>query len=91
MVFLVCFSLGNSPVRIETGCQTVSCKIYYEKCQQIHVAYDFEQYFILEWNPGVCPKYAMVDYDNAETTSLEEVFPDIQVFLCDFLSRAVLA
>ena len=33
----------------------------------------------------------MVDYDNAEITSLEEVFPDIQVFLCDFLSRAVLA
>lgn len=90
MVFLVCFWLGNSPVRIETGGQTVSCKIYYEKCQQSHVAHDFEQYFILEWNPE-CLKYAIVDYDNAEITSLEEVFPDIQVFLCDFLSRAVLA
>ena len=37
--------------------------------------------FLLAWNPDVCPKYAMVDYDNAEIASLEEVFPDIQVFL----------
>ena len=26
----------------------------------------------------------MVDYDSAEITALEEVFPGIEVFLCDF-------
>ena len=40
--------------------------------------------FLLAWNPDVCPKYTMVDYDNAEIANLEEVFPDIQVFLSDF-------
>ena len=40
--------------------------------------------FLLAWNPDVCPKYTMVDYDNAEIANLEEVFLDIQVFLCDF-------
>ena len=27
----------------------------------------------------------MVDYNNAEITSLEEVFPNIQVLLCAFI------
>ena len=46
---------------------------------------------MLAWNPDVCPKYAMADYDNAEIASLEEVFPDIQVFFMWFSSWAVLA
>ena len=33
----------------------------------------------------------MVDYDNAESASLEEAFPDIQVFFMWFSSWAVLA
>ena len=40
--------------------------------------------FLLAWNPDVCPKYAMVDYDNAEIASLEKASRDIQIFLCDF-------
>ena len=39
----------------------------------------------------MCPKYTMVDYDNTEIASLEEVFPDIQVFFMWFSSWAVLA
>ena len=40
--------------------------------------------FIKEWNPDVSPKYAMVDFDAGEILSLETIFPDIKVFLCDF-------
>ena len=40
--------------------------------------------FLLAWNPDACPKYAMVDYDNAEIASLKEVFPDSQVFFMWF-------
>ncbi|XP_066917540.1 uncharacterized protein [Clytia hemisphaerica] len=36
------------------------------------------------WNPDISPKYGMVGYDTAEITALEEVFPGIQIFLCDF-------
>ena len=39
----------------------------------------------------MCPKYTKVDYDNTEIASLEEVFPDIQVFFMWFSSWAVLA
>ena len=35
-------------------------------------------------NQDVCLKYAMVDYDNTEIASLEEVFSDIPAFFCDF-------
>ena len=36
------------------------------------------------WNPGVAPKYAFVDFDERERSSLEIVYPNIQVYLCDF-------
>ena len=39
---------------------------------------------ITEWNPDTIPKFAMVDFDNAEIISLERVFPTIKIFLCDF-------
>ena len=37
-----------------------------------------------EWNPMVSPKYAFVDFDEREVTSLEIVFERVKVFLCDF-------
>ena len=36
------------------------------------------------WNPEVIPKYAFVDFDEREISSLEIVYPSIQVYLCDF-------
>ena len=39
---------------------------------------------IIEWNPDVIPKYAMVNFDEGEILSLETLFPGILVFLCDF-------
>ena len=37
-----------------------------------------------EWNPMVSPKYAFVDFDGCEITSLEKVFERVKVFPCDF-------
>ena len=37
-----------------------------------------------EWNPMVSPKYAFVNFDEREITSLEIVFERVNVFLCDF-------
>ena len=39
---------------------------------------------VQSWNPDVQPKYAMTDFDTAEISSLEFLFPGIKVFLCDF-------
>ena len=36
------------------------------------------------WNPEVAPKYAFVDFDEREIPPLEIVYPNIQVYLCDF-------
>ena len=36
------------------------------------------------WSPDVNPKYAVVDFDEKETSVLENVFPGILVFFCDF-------
>ena len=37
-----------------------------------------------EWNPMVSPKYAFVDFDEREITSLEIVFERVKVFLYNF-------
>ena len=37
-----------------------------------------------EWNPMVSSKYAFVDFDEHEITSLEIAFERVKVFLCDF-------
>ena len=37
-----------------------------------------------EWNPMVSPKYAFVNFDEREITSLEIFFERVNVFLCDF-------
>ena len=42
---------------------------------------------ILEGNPNVKPSYGMVDFDTAEIISMEAVFPEIEIFLCDFHSH----
>ena len=39
---------------------------------------------ILEWNPNVKPKYGIVDFDTTEIISMEAVFPEKDIFLCDF-------
>ena len=36
------------------------------------------------WNPEVLPKYAFVDFDEREIVSLESIYPNIEVYLCDF-------
>ena len=40
-------------------------------------------------NQDVYLKYAMVDNDNTEIASSEEVFPDIPAFLCDFTGSSL--
>ena len=39
---------------------------------------------LASWSPDVNPKYAMVDFDEKEISALENVFPGILFFLCDF-------
>ena len=39
---------------------------------------------IHNWNPTVIPKFGMVDFDEKEISALEELFPDIEVFICSF-------
>ena len=36
------------------------------------------------WNPEVLPKYAFVDFDERKIVSLEPIYPNIEVYLCDF-------
>ena len=36
------------------------------------------------WSPDVNPKYATVDFDEKEISALENFFPGILIFLCDF-------
>ncbi|XP_054288108.1 uncharacterized protein LOC129003812 isoform X2 [Macrosteles quadrilineatus] len=36
------------------------------------------------FNPDICPKFGMVDFAMEEILSLEEVFCNIQVFICSF-------
>ena len=38
----------------------------------------------VDWDPKVAAKYGMVDLDTEEISSLENMFPHIRVFLCDF-------
>ena len=39
---------------------------------------------IKPWNPSWKPRFAMVDYSEAEINAIEEMFPDINIYLCDF-------
>jgi hypothetical protein len=39
---------------------------------------------VKSWNPDICPKYGMVDFDAAEISTLESLFDGIEIFLCDF-------
>ena len=39
---------------------------------------------VIWWNPDIAPRYGMVDFDSAETTSKEPVSLVIAVYLCDF-------
>ena len=39
------------------------------------------------WNPTVIPTFGMVDFDEKEINALEELFPDIEVFICSFHSE----
>ena len=39
---------------------------------------------IRNWNPKVTPKFGMVDFDEKEINALEELFPDIEVFIYCF-------
>ena len=37
-----------------------------------------------DWNPDWKPKYSMSDCDKAQKNALEELFPEIKQYLCDF-------
>ena len=39
---------------------------------------------IHDGNPTVIPKFGMVDFDEKEINVLEELFGDIEVFICNF-------
>ena len=36
------------------------------------------------WNSTVIPTFGMVDFDEKEINALEELFGDIEVFICNF-------
>ena len=36
------------------------------------------------WNPEWKPKFFMTDYSKAELLTLEQTFPGVQIYLCDF-------
>ena len=38
----------------------------------------------LDWNPTVIPEFGMIDFDEKEISTLEELFRDIEVFICSF-------
>ena len=39
---------------------------------------------LASWSPDVNPKYATIDFDEKEISALENFFPGILIFLCDF-------
>ena len=39
---------------------------------------------IFDWNLTVTPKFGMVETDKKENNALNELFPDIEVFICSF-------
>ena len=54
--------------------------VYHETTEAIKEALDI----IKSWNPGWQPPYGMTDYDDAEISALEEAFPGIHVYICEF-------
>jgi len=39
---------------------------------------------VKDWNPEWCPPFFMIDYFEAEQTAINQVFPNSNVYLCDF-------
>ena len=39
---------------------------------------------IKSWNRSWKPRFAVTDYDDAEINAIDEMFPGINVYLCDF-------
>ena len=39
---------------------------------------------IRDWDPVVPSKFGVIDFDKMEINALEELFPDIEVFICSF-------
>ena len=54
--------------------------IYHETTEAIKEALDQ----IKSWNPGWNPPYGMADYDDAEIGAMEEAFPGMIVYICEF-------
>ena len=54
--------------------------IYHENHESILEALKI----LKDWNPGWDPKYGMTDYDDAEISALEEAFPGMLVYICQF-------
>ena len=43
---------------------------------------------IKQWNPAWNPKFFLCDYSDAEIAAIEQAFPGILVYLCDFLTAS---
>ena len=54
--------------------------LYHETKECIKEALDI----LKSWNPDWKPPYGMTDYDDAEISALEEAFPGIHVYICEF-------
>ena len=54
--------------------------VYHETKEAIKEALDV----IKSWNPGWNPPYGMTDYDDAEISALEQAFPGIHIYICEF-------
>nr|XP_047124266.1 uncharacterized protein LOC105849580 [Hydra vulgaris] len=68
-------------VRTNVNFQVVAIFVLQEETQVMIVK---ALTLIKSWNPDIEPKYAMVDFDEEEIYSLESVFPNIKVYLCNF-------
>ena len=73
--------LFSAVVKTNVNFQVVGVLVFQEETKDI-IKTGLQ--IIHDWNPTVIPKFGMVDFDEKEISALEELFPDIEVFICSF-------
>ena len=69
---------------------SVRTNVGYSPCAQFitrnETAQDIQEALeaLKTWNPSWKPKFFMLDYSEAEIAAIENAFPGIQTYLCDF-------
>ena len=68
-------------VKTNVNSQVVGVIVFQEQTKDM-IKKGFQ--IIRDWNPTVTLKFGMVDFVEKEINALEELFPDIEVFICSF-------